>query len=197
MSFDSSLWVTVDVVLRYLSYYRSQVSYNVDLAVYGLVRAVDPAPSLSESFLAMVVMESHFYVLLYDAAKGVAFGCDSLNVIVRKKACARLASYMDCVIVPVRFVGAVGVDHCGAGAVVIGLEFLRQFKRDELDRSVVFAPKGRLVRLISLMYRGRSRPARGWTSIDCQAKVHCRFCDYTHWSKRSVLMHERHHVRNK
>lgn len=179
-----------------LNYYTSQSSYHTSLPIFGLVRVDDPAPSMDNSCLTFILMNSHFHVLLYHSDHKVAYACDSMDLVSDSGVQSSLSTYLGIPIIkPLPFANSVGVDHCGAAAVAIALELLRQFKQDELSsRGIVRVPDSRLSLLVSQMHKGPSVSIRGWVPINSRSKFICRFCEYSTWNKRAVLMHERSHL---
>lgn len=184
----------MESVLGELSYYTSQPSYSTVVPILGLVRVVDSPPVLTGDCLMIVLMRSHFFVVIYSDREHLAYGCDSMNLVTNHKIGAELSAYLGVLLVPVRFAASVGVDHCGASAVVIALEFLRQIKREELGREILHVSQYLLRRIIRKLHPEPSRSLLGWTPINQRRRMSCRFCSYSRWNRRSVLLHQRCHM---
>lgn len=133
-------WVTCNVVITHLSYYLKLKTYSTSLQIISM-DAFDERQmrvNLGQSALYIILVNSHFYAILYDGQARIGYVGDSSNEALKYgEDFQDLRSIMRCPLVPLEFIGSIGVDQCGAGAVSICLELIRLYNQDELTRNTI------------------------------------------------------------
>lgn len=187
-------WVTLDLVSTRLAQYLKLKSYATDAQIVSFDAADSTLmiTSRNKSVLYVVLLNSHFYAVMYDCRLNTGYVGDSANEALKiGEDFEDLKSIMRCPLIPLEFVGSIGIDQCGAGVVSISLELLRLYKQDELvsHRELFVAPK-LLKEVTARMHKQTSCPNNSWAPISARKKPSCRFCSYSNWNKKSVLTHE-------
>lgn len=185
--------VVIDLIIKYRAH-KSSI-YEAPIAIKPLVFVRDPAPQPLEDTLYVVMMGSHFYVAFYDHTKKRGYIADSLDIVMHDaETVSRLYKYLLIdYLRPLHFSGVLRIDFCGAGAVAIGLEFIRMFKKGEFNlRNSVDVPHKFLKRIVRQVHgQSSSASLERWKSIANIERLECAYCARKFWKRRARFMHER------
>lgn len=188
-------WVTLEDLVKKLSYWRTHPSYTSNLELITIEAASKPYIKPRDG-LYLVLFRGHFYVAIHDARLNLTYMSDSSNSVFEdpENKAFHISHYWKAPIKPLRFARSTRVDFCGSSAVCIALELVRLYNLGKLDCGLVEVPSARLKLLSSSLHKEQSAPTTGWVSISDRPGHFCESCGYRAKNRRALLMHERSHL---
>jgi len=202
--FNERNWTTVDVVIEKIHQYAScQSQYNSELRVIESKQFKDDQ---SEDCLLVTLLESHFYVSLYvnNGEENKAYIADGSNIFFKAEEPSRQLKLKSIFgtrvgpiqVTPIEFNQQNKADHCGASAVMIGLEFIRLYKAKKLDGTkLIVVPKSIRNRLVKVLHPEPSQTIKSGHSIADVPRLVCEYCGIYKLQpgahRNKLLMHQR------
>lgn len=185
---NSENWVTVDDVLRAISHYKNLDSYRLDIPIEGITDK--RKGKLEGDHVLVLLMDSHFYTVLYTHKSRAGFCADAGNLARSSRTVKdKIQRRLDILIRPLKFVKGTRADHCGASAATICLELLRLHKRGQLDlKTELDAAPALYQKLKTSLHKARSVGTTAPSNIKEVKKVWaCKMCSYRSRSGRRGL----------
>lgn len=169
VKFNINNWVTSNRVKKEIQMYINslqQYNSNIKLEVLDLCK-LKQVSNKKEDVLYIFIFEQHLYITYWDHIKQVGLIGDGLNMALEDKRILKdLTNLLKIKLIPFKSDIQKGADHCGAAAVAIGLDVLRQMKGAgrTLIEPIMFGQKT-FDAILKRMHPERSESYDGWKPI--------------------------------
>lgn len=188
VKFNLNNWVTAKEIEQAFSHFTRHDKYQSNLPLTS--RTFEELVRPTEDCLVIVLMDSHFYTIIFS--KQYKLIADGRNLCFQEEYRRKLERKFGCKLEPRSTLDTFKIDHCGAAAVLAGIEFARLEKHNQLDTKELEFQQFLKDRVVGYLHPGKSEAFPGVKSITAIKQTWKCNCGYsTKKGKQALNLHQR------